>query len=234
VNGRSAFASCAGRTPGARSCHSMRALFAKIATAVLLSCATSFAQSTFVFRQLPTFNGSALFSDGVEVRWADDFRLSRSATIRSAVWWGTASGVPGNFSLTLYEDEGGRPGSVIPASFAASWQVDDGLSHVGAEFQYVGVLQQPVELKGATRYWLSITHPPYRSWDWTGSTPPGNAAVQNKNLGGEWMIQPLTGGSFALSTDVPEPAALLLLLVGVAFVVLYACAGGWRRGERGA
>jgi hypothetical protein len=205
----------------------MKAIATAVVAAVLNSAAVfgqgELSTSSVVYEQLP-FHHATLAADGAVVRWADDFQLPQTALIQSVLWWGTGEVSAGDFTLTLYSDDAGKPGIVMPEFSLGTYRVgeiaviDPGIS----AFHYVGLLQEPVELPADTRYWLSIAHRPVGSWNWTASiSPPASVQVN----GGPWELAAWAdaGAAFALSTDVPEAPAALCLIIGIA--------GVWVRGR---
>lgn len=187
---------------------------------IALSAITAAGQGHFgfsgniVFEQPPLENHSLeIDSGGGIIRAADDFVFSETATIRSLLWWGGPLNIPsnGSFSATLYENASGQPGKVI---------TDFGIGPVQAfptgktfvsypEFQYLAPLNQPFVAQAGVRYWLSIVRPPDYSWGWEGAAHSGVSFYSIK--GGAWQSVNYDA-SFALSTDIPEPSGVWLLL----------------------
>src|SRR4029078_8172754 len=126
------------------------------ASAMAVVGQNQFQNPSIVFQQAPNGNGG-LDADGVNVCWADDFALPQPAVVRSVLWWGAESNPSqsssGEVSVTLYADDGGKPGAILREMALESVRRFEytGSNPSGyANFDYVGLLRQPMDVVANT------------------------------------------------------------------------------------
>ena len=166
------------------------------------------------------------------VRAADNFTLDQSYQITDAHWWGGSENFQypdltniSDFTVTIYEDSSGLPGSVVHSEVfatAATNPVDTGeLTSMGSILFYHSVdFTSPVSLSGGTQYWFSVSADliDYNldDWRWSNSGPGGVAL--DWDINGQWEDWSFASEDVAFELTIPEPASLVLLAVATLFV----------------
>jgi|GEM_PF-1270638 len=149
-----------------------------------------------VFAQPSQFpNGSAYASQnapsGVLGNYAtvfDNFFLTTPTTIRGVNWQGAYfNGEPGTingFTLSIYNDKGGQPGSRIFSQYISGNARETFVGNDEANnivYKYTNELTNPFLAQSNTTYWLSIVpnlaYPP--QWGWYGGTGGNGISYQN-------------------------------------------------------
>jgi hypothetical protein len=175
------------------------------------------------YQQLPGHFGG-FDSDGGDIAVADDFQFEQETLLGSINWWGgyfnPPSG-PDNFTIRLFSDSGGQPGSLLGQfAIGAADKVATG-QFVGLhpEFKYSANLPAPFLAEAGAKYWVSIVNPPRNFWLWEGSATTVNLGVQRSFSGGPW--QPYFDNTAFEMVAVPEPKGMILMTAGLAGVFLY-------------
>jgi hypothetical protein len=160
---------------------------------------------------------------------ADDFVLAPGEdVIRDIHWWGAYgdnSVFADDFTVRVYADDNGLPAGLVAerASVDPLRSMTD-LITTGEDlviYAYDLILGVPIDLNPETTYWLSIFNSGAgqgESWRWVIASvdDPANGAFFVNN---EWTTQGFEL-AFNLTNDVPAPATLALMalgLVGVGF-----------------
>ena len=163
----------------------------------------------------------------------DDFTLPSNATIAQVNWVGAYfNGSPGGvtgFTVNLYADNGGTPGSLLETNSIAG---NAGETSLGADvngnpiYGYVATLATPFSGAANSTYWMSIVADlPIVSnfgpqWGWEYGTGGNGTAYQSYNGFGNSLSNDL---AFTLSSaDTPEPGSVALLTgIGVTGVACF-------------
>jgi hypothetical protein len=161
------------------------------------------------------------FNTGVTQSLADHFSLGSAATLGSTTFWGGY--YPGNtplvddFTLYVYANSAGKPGTVIMQESIATTRTDTGhtFASTGIEaYQYTATLA-PISLDAGS-YWLSIVNTAGSasdSWSWATYNESSTDAVTNHSpTTGPWIIALSGDQAFQLSSPaaVPEPSSLAM------------------------
>jgi len=162
--------------------------------------------------------------------YADDFELTDAATIRSVTWRGMYDSAntpmfPTSFDLTIYDDVGGLPGTVLSNTTVNITGVDTG-DDLGIrdvyEFQ-ADLTATP--LLGGTTYWFSTLADTNADtdddWRWTSGFSNDASATQDNVTGsGPWSN--IDRGPFYFVLDdqsvIPVPATAAFALVPLAML----------------
>lgn len=158
----------------------------------------------------------------------DSFVLTQDATIESVSWTGVDLNEllgwtpvnPTSFTVSLYADAGGAPGSRLSFSLVgnSAGATDTGTDLLGLNlYQYTGTLTTAFHASAGTTYWIGISDPTTNAnWFWASGS--GGDGVHAGVVGG-------TPGSFVDDMSftlqgtvaaVPEPASAVLMLLGAA------------------
>lgn len=222
--------------------YSLKKVMGRAAAAVLLLCFTGAAAADVIVYD----NGApagvvdslglsdtrvALFNSANYLH-AGDFVLASGMTAITGVrWWGLDPfGPPSSFTLSLYADDAGSPGTRLFSHFAGA------VTPAASPYTFAGFIPlleyeaffSPPDLAAQTRYWLAIQNdvPGDSSWGWAPSAMVGMAQY-NVN-GGRW-IQRDSDVAFALigAAVVPLPGTAVLLLLGLCGVAAQQLRRGW-------
>ena len=171
------------------------------------------------YQQLPGHFGG-LGSDSISIS-ADDFQLTQDTLIGSIAWWGAhvpSQAEPDRFSVTLFSDNGGQPGTVLPLFTVG--RINSALtgSFVNApdlypEYRYSADLQQPFLVQANARYWLSIVNPARNTWVWEVSGSSLSPGSWRSFYGGPWGADE-HNVAFELAT-VAEPQIHALVVMAM-------------------
>jgi hypothetical protein len=171
--------------------------------------------------QYATFYGDTTY-DFSEV--AESFVLSGgSNTITDVHWWGACStpsneGVEcpaGDFTLAVYDDASGSPGTVVATFSVDGAQTSTGnlIGGIYPEYSYSADIAALTLDAGAT-YWLGISDATSADviWGWE-TTDPVDGGDHYQRLSGNWIDIPFNNLAFNLTgttvtNGVPEPATL--------------------------
>jgi hypothetical protein len=193
----------------------------------------SFAPPSYATYEQPRLNngGGAL---AATTEWADSFVMTEASTIKRIVWWGGYGYAPGttwwppwvpdNFTINIYADDAGEPGTVL-ATYAAGevfrWEYDgnnwlqflppgDPNSDIySLRFEYT--LPTPFTVQPNTRYWLGIVNPTTNeNWLWQASDSTHELGLRFRDAtvpGSPWAPQtaPVHDVAFRIET-APPPA----------------------------
>ena len=167
---------------------------------------------------------SADVDDVSFIEAADDFSLALDSNSFDVVqWWGVyGSGTtPANdgFSLNIYNDSSGSPGSLFQSiALNSVTRVDSGFQNGLANltvYEYTASVNE-VSLTADTTYWLGIANDSdNNNWGWVTHDPfSGNAHIfsaQNLN----WGVPQNTEVAFRL-LRVPEPSTSSMFVIAAA------------------
>jgi len=182
--------------------------------------------ATIVYEQVPGDDTVfAAFSSVLDrYRAADDFTLPTKQRITGLTWWGVVNhdgrpiDITSDFEITIYADEGGKPGAPILQSSQGVLSLSyEGVSSFPAPvYHYVYTLDKPFSAEADTTYWLSIfNRKPDVVWWWLGSRElTGNGFWQMTADSFQWRISGWGSEDLSFQLAVPEPAALSLMVAG--------------------
>lgn len=184
----------------------------------------------------PPVEVDGFFSDAVQgqfyaQRIADNFVLTRDATINGANWWGSSENFFGppdlsNFASFTIEIFDGNFDSIYVETFLTSDTnaVATGLLNSGGGEQFFQSVKfsQQVALLGSTEYWISIgtTNVEANGDAWVWSTAAGDMILASDGFDGTgFNVFTETGDAAFELQEIPAPGAAALLaisgLVGV-------------------
>ncbi|MBI5093320.1 MAG: PEP-CTERM sorting domain-containing protein [Candidatus Hydrogenedentes bacterium] len=187
----------------------------------VLSAGASWA-NVISFEQAPVNGGLALFDDTGGFSFADDFSLATSTDLSEISWWGGYAGnaLPSSsdFTISIYSDSGGKPGSVVTSySPAAVGRTLTGLtgndltSTPESIYEFTYALPSVLTLTPGATYYLSIIDNTSAISSWLAGTGNGSSFVgdPSSNL---WAAQS-RDFAFELSSPavVPEPTSMVIL-----------------------
>ncbi len=134
----------------------------------------------------------------------DDFTLTQSATIQGFECWGILFNGPGeSFQLTLYNDGGGYPGSVIWfTNISDVTSIDTGLDYSGYDINRFIFELEPgdyFEATAGTTYWIEIYYQDAVGWYWL-CADGGNMYQNGTNMGYDAFFRVLGTINTALET----------------------------------
>lgn len=165
------------------------------------------------------------FSEGPGGRVLDDFTLPDDTLVGGVNWWGLSNSGGDSFEFRIYSNskEFAQPdrllftttGSVSSTIVAPGTPYDTGYSEP-LNF-YSSTFESRFVAKRNTSYWVSIYNKaPDASWLWLTANEAGNGSAL---LLGDTIFMDHRDLSFEIAS-VPEPRAVLSLILGVAVLVL--------------
>ncbi|GJL76867.1 hypothetical protein [Nitrosomonas sp.] len=183
----------------------------------------SLSASAIVLEQSPLDGGDGSLSvgpSGIQIA-ADNFQFASDAQLTSISWWGSydpAAPVTESFTVRLFEDDGfGNPETnfLFETIFTGTGDSSGGLTDLfgGTVYQYDISVNQ--SLQGGVDYYLSVFNNDHaQDWFWLESAA-GNGTGWSRAADGDiWNFdQSAPNMSYRLTTNVPEPATLLLMLL---------------------
>jgi hypothetical protein len=190
----------------------------------LMFSSTPVSAAGIIAYEQPPGHFGGVGSDGPLFTVADEFQLDQSTLIKNITWWGGyyATSVPGpgdNFTIQLFADSDGQPGTLIQAFNIPSYALmrtatgdlatppdPEGGFAGTTEFKYSFNLPTPFWAEANTRYWLSIINVPgFGEWLWEASDSLTNLGIQRSFLSGPWEINPYDNVAFRLQTIEGTP-----------------------------
>jgi hypothetical protein len=146
------------------------------------------------YEQLPG-NFGGFSSDGSVLTVADDFRFEQDTLVGGVIWWGgyfNPPPGPDNFTVSLFSDSGGHPGSVLAQFPFGAVPARATGRFVNApdfypEFQYSASFPTSFLAQAGVKYWISIVNPPRDIWLWEASGSTLNPGVQRRFNGDFWQ-----------------------------------------------
>jgi hypothetical protein len=205
-----------------------------ILAAIPLLFAASEARAVLLFDGgEPEGNGSGI-EDTIRVL-ANDFVLSEDGTVTAAdIWASVDDSWDGTLEYYFFESAGNLPAST-PLATGIGTNVIQTATGVPSEYLFHFDLAQPVPLQGGQTYWFGLhlkqSFADDGSYAYWSTTSLDFGETSRSAEGGDfdnWGIPP-DDEAFRLYGEVPEPAAALQALAGIA--ALLGCRG-WRRPGR--
>jgi len=200
-------------------------LLAAAVTAWVLT-ATNSASADILYSQAASFTGSfASLNDGnpaFNITTYDNFSLPTASNITSVGWIGSyfdpaTQGALSGFTITLYADNAGKPGSVLASTGDVAGKAGETFLRIDSAGSptYAYNLNTAFLVSGSIKYWLSIVAdlPPPSEWGWESATGPDGSSYLCGPGGCGFEISDV---AFTLNgTAVPEPGSALLLATAV-------------------
>lgn len=133
----------------------------------------------------------------------------------------------GGFSLSLYSDSAGLPGSNLGVIFSGS-------SDPATNGFYTYTASSPYALSASTKYWLvaSVAHPgPTRMYPWLATSDFSETSPLGWSIGNTAFLQPVSGSwsldssntqmfSIDATAAAPEPSRATLMVAALCMLVL--------------
>lgn len=214
-----------------------RILFGALATVAVGLGSTDDAVGVVIFSQTPTIvqgTGSDVSLPPSGKRLADVFSLGAAATARSVTWRGmyaqsNTPTFPTDFTLTIFDDSAGLPGSVLSNTSVSVTPIDTGDDLGDFDVYEFQADLTPTLLLAGTNYWFSpladTTVDADDFWFWARAASGGSAHQSDVTGNGSWVIENGRGPSYFILDDqalatVPEPATATLALLGLGGLML--------------
>lgn len=206
----------------------MRYLLVRTLPGLSLLLLASPLRADVLFSQPVIDGGVALASDFARFQQeADNFVLAQAASVQTVLWWGAYANndMPTDkFTLRFFADAAGDPAmtplvnvSLSGVTRTATTLVDNLGDPI---YAYQATLPTSVLIDGATTYYLSLVNNT-GDWDWVGTGPGIHWARPDDSSA--WTVSSNTT-AFAfelLGTPIPEPATLLLVVIGAVGVLAW-------------
>ena len=206
-----------------------------IAGLLIMGIFWGLASATIIYDNNVVVATGATSDPGIGLFVADDFVLQPGATTITDIHWTglyAEANTPGtdNFTIRFYADNSGNPAASPFQTYIFGSSVnrtDTGIDILGFDLYSYSVDISPLSLSANTRFWLSIVNntnsDPDDNWSW-GAAEGGNSrfvlsdGIWRENTRG--LDFQLTGIREPVLTGIPEPASMLLLLLGFAVLAL--------------
>lgn len=196
--------------------------FARWAFGVALAFAAASASALAIYEQAPSTTNARAANVTDPGQAADDFALGLAANLESITWWGSYAGRfdPGDdrFQVRLYSALSGTGSLLVPSPIpgAVTRHTTSLLLGGGEEvYRYQFDLTSFKSL-AAGAYYLSVQNQGSANWFWLDSSTGNDNLWLRLEEADDWQRNPgdlaftLSG---TLSTTLPEPGSLALLLL---------------------
>jgi hypothetical protein len=163
-------------------------------------------------------DGGGVASSPTGTEWADSFVLTAAGSIKRIIWWGSyAFPTTDTFTIRIYADDAGQPGTELGTYTASAAPMDLALGQVSFEppysyiytWQFEYVLPTPLAVQANTRYWISIVNDQtVTNWLWQASDSTREPGLQFRAAtptGSPWTPQtaPIHDVAFRIETAPP-------------------------------
>ncbi|MEM9940540.1 MAG: hypothetical protein AAF939_03045 [Planctomycetota bacterium] len=147
----------------------------------------------------------------------DEFQLSAGANdFNRVIWTGvyaTRNDVPDNFTMNIYDDNGGVPGNVVQSVAIGNQliQTQTGTLNVGGGFDIFTYEASfgNINLTADETYWISLVNDVGEGWAWLTDTSQGTIAYSPNGSNGMFNTQ--SAMDFQLVSTLPEPGSFVML-----------------------